>query len=1258
MKCIKCNTEIEKGAKVCPNCGAKVTLNAKRVVAVVLALAVIVSGIAFAGWKVGWFSSQNTDSDISNDGFVFFADSFTDRKITDSSSALAAIGDVADLLGIADVNAEFTDCKVDTVSGNTYYRFYQEYRGIPVYGRSVVVVADGNGNSLMLSGNYVAPTNVSMDDLLSPSYIEHVIGEYIYTNCGTTEYSLQEVGDKLLYLYFDETLQAYRVAYVVQTDITGIGAYDFFVDAQTAEVIKVISLLSNDYDLTNGTVEKVNAKGQIENQELDVYRQYNFYLAADPSRNIELYKMKGSFFWFYSKNTNELEEVKWDISTHLSSNSVEIDALANIEAAYDYYKSVLKHSGTDGKGESTIYIFTDCGFYSDATNIFENNHLYGNASSGSICEDKVTAIYIGKPYDNDYALSANFDVMTHEYTHAVVAFACGLGDSDESSAINEGISDIFGELAEAWKSGSCDWIHGNRHLDHPEATGYPSMLSDISMGNEDFAHGRSTIISHTAYLMFNGISGNNPNFEALTTEDIAQLFYRTLYTLPSNCTFSQFRTLVQNTAEIMYQQGYPGFSYEKVRCVSNAFFQVGIDSATTPVSKEKLVLDIYDVTGQLYDNYTLYVRHSSGAEKKYTEKDVREGIDFPMTGRYEFYIEDNANALNHTNIYVNVIAQGGVTQLPVYTECGLSAIDTPISTTPSSESVQGNNVVPAFLSFHPFDDSKSQFLLSTYEITGGLRETNGKYGAYTNMPDFPFVASITDDFTHDGQMSSLSISMEDAKGGLDKHLAIHVDSASGGSHNYLLSPGNEWAGESIYYYLFKGVDSDYLVEEHLRPFSSSYDENNFYFGKEDGNRTEFIRIVSLTDFSEMKYEFVANMGAKAYTIREDIEPAEGSDTYLTLFAQDGVRYHYDCDAVFDSYEEATDYIKAKLSEIGLFNRIGGATNISESNIVPLFVVHREGIHDTVALSSADTLELTDTLYFGVNPDLSSGMVETAPESSQTSSIFGVWDSIDGEQRMIFTSKGTFAVSYENGIQDADGTAIIIDLQKGERSFGGFTTNGGSIILTIDMQQKSLDYSLSGDSLSIGGLSFRRVEKALANQLVGTWENNDGKFTFDDEGNVTVTHGSNYDCGIYAILSESEIMFNIDDNGASTYDYSVDGKTFSFGNQQYIKNGESSDYNEVTVATNTLVGTWKSDTMDDYYVFKSDGTYEYYAVEVLYQIGQVTTEGLYDIVSTSTIKVYQDMSGGFYSEFTLTDGVLTSSSYSPSDGGYIQYRKVE
>lgn len=66
--------------------------------------------------------------------------------------------------------------------------------------------------------------------------------------------------------------------------------------------------------------------------------------------------------------------------------------------------------------------------------------------------------------------------------------------------------------------------------------------------------------------MWKGIDGSD-TFEALTTEELAKLFYAMLYTLPKDCTFSQFRTLTQHTARTM------NFTEKQLRCISNAFFR-------------------------------------------------------------------------------------------------------------------------------------------------------------------------------------------------------------------------------------------------------------------------------------------------------------------------------------------------------------------------------------------------------------------------------------------------------------------------------------------------------------------------------------------------------------------------------------------------------------------------------------------------------------------------------------------------------------
>ncbi len=646
----------------------------RRVAAVILVLALVIGGAGFAGWKMGWLSLSTSGTAVSEGGFALLTGSFTDRKIMNQESALAAIGDVADILGIENVNAEFSECKADTASGNTYYRFYQEYEGIPVYGRSVVVVADEDGEGLSLSGNYVPVLELNTGATASQEAINSAIQEYFCEQLGVSKIDdlfVEEISANAMCIY--NMGDHSSLAYQLYTEVPHIGCYETLVDAQEPKVLYTYALLQYNYEYEeNGAMDNISANGQEIVQSIDVYRNPECYIMADASRNIEVYKLQGKFWWGYSKNTNEMDEISWVSEEELQEYTNEVDALANVQIAYDYFEENLAHHSTDGNGDATIFIFTDWGFAENAT--LKDKPIYlDNACSDSNIDENWTAICIGLTKNKvDNTQSANLDVVAHEYTHAVIKFACNLGDQDETSAINEGISDVFGELVEEWKNGSCDWVHGNRTIYKPSVNGYAETVSDTSNGTEDYAHGHSTVISHAAYLMSTGVSDAS-NLQALTTEDIAHLFYETLETLPSDCTFSQFRSLTQNMAKIMCEQGR--LTQKQVQCVSAAFFEVGITPATMLVAKE-LALDVYGVDGQLYENYTLYVRHHSDAEKKYAGDTVAtEGISFPTTGTYELVIVDNANLDNRTSVTIQVTDDGGIKKMPVYTECGTAPVE-------------------------------------------------------------------------------------------------------------------------------------------------------------------------------------------------------------------------------------------------------------------------------------------------------------------------------------------------------------------------------------------------------------------------------------------------------------------------------------------------------------------------------------------------------------------------------------------------------
>lgn len=757
MKCKNCGTELWAGQSICPNCGTRTVPEAqgfqrpgdlpgtpagapapktppaqtpqrkKRsrkggVWVAVIAGVLAASGIAVA--VGGLLAGQEKEVAAPP---VLLSGSFTDRAITDQASALAAIGDAADTLGIQDVNAELTDCKEDTVSGNTYYRFQQTYQGIPVYGRSVVVAVDESGNSLSLSGNYMATNgNIHTTPTITQQDTEQAIHQYFSEQFNISEFddiSIEKTSENALCVYNmgGSNCLAYRLKVVLPP----IGCYEVIVDAQKPDVLCANSLIRYDYRYDdNGQMETVSANGQKATQVFDVYSQDGVYYMADTNRNIELYQLENkkkyywswAYLWFANKTvyTGNTFEISWDNTEQPTEYRAEVDALANIQRTYDYYTHELAHKSTDGYGMSTIYLYTNATILDEES----QDDLTNNAASGSDIENNVTQICIGRAKSGQNALSGDLDAMAHEYTHAVVKFACGLDGTDEADAINEGYSDIFGELVEKWETGSCNWIQGRRTIYNPSVNGYAKTVSDTNNGGEDFAHGHSTVISHAAYLMSTGVTDAS-NLQALTAEDIAHLFYETLYTLPVDCTFSQFRSLTQNMAQIMCKQGR--LTPEQVQCVSAAFFEVGIAPATILTTKN-LDLDVYGADGQLYENYTLYVRHHGGAENKYAGETVAaKGITFPTTGEYELVIEDNINFHNRTSVTVQVTDRGGINQMPVYTECGIPFVDTTLE--PIVEPTPEPMPTPPTVSFEWFEqqehDGWQEYAVITARDAGG-----------------------------------------------------------------------------------------------------------------------------------------------------------------------------------------------------------------------------------------------------------------------------------------------------------------------------------------------------------------------------------------------------------------------------------------------------------------------------------------------------------------------------------------------------------
>ncbi len=113
---------------------------------------------------------------------------------------------------------------------------------------------------------------------------------------------------------------------------------------------------------------------------------------------------------------------------------------------YDYFATKFGRDSLDNNGMDLVSSVNVCGSRRCPNNWnnaawFNNQMLYGEGDGSTFSP-----------------LSGDLDVVAHELTHGVTDFTSDLIYRDQSGALNEALSDIFGASAEAWNEGG---INGN-----------------------------------------------------------------------------------------------------------------------------------------------------------------------------------------------------------------------------------------------------------------------------------------------------------------------------------------------------------------------------------------------------------------------------------------------------------------------------------------------------------------------------------------------------------------------------------------------------------------------------------------------------------------------------------------------------------------------------------------------------------------------------------------------------------------------------
>ena len=130
-----------------------------------------------------------------------------------------------------------------------------------------------------------------------------------------------------------------------------------------------------------------------------------------------------------------------------------VDAHYGLSTTWDFYKNVFNRNGIDDQGTSTFAIVHKIDFGASGVAPMADNAFWSPYYFGMVFGDGT----YGTPWANlMYGMKAitEVDITGHELTHGVTEYSAALIYAGQSGGLNEGNSDIFGKMVQAYADGA------------------------------------------------------------------------------------------------------------------------------------------------------------------------------------------------------------------------------------------------------------------------------------------------------------------------------------------------------------------------------------------------------------------------------------------------------------------------------------------------------------------------------------------------------------------------------------------------------------------------------------------------------------------------------------------------------------------------------------------------------------------------------------------------------------------------------------
>ncbi len=253
------------------------------------------------------------------------------------------------------------------------------------------------------------------------------------------------------------------------------------------------------------------------------------------------------------------------------------DAHYAAEMTYDMFDQKLNYTGVDGDSMALISLVH---FGNSVVNAFWNGSWGTFGDGNGVTFSPLTSL----------------DVVGHEFGHGVTGNTAGLIYMDESGALNESYSDIFGAVVEFWGDiATADYFvgedfdlvgNGFRSMSNPNAEGDPDTYfgdnwAPLGGGDNGGVHTNSGVQNYWFYLLSEGGSGTNDNNYNYNVAGVGQntaifIAFRNLrYYLTPSSTYADARKGAVLSATDLY--GECSFAVEETK---NAWRAVGVGTLT------------------------------------------------------------------------------------------------------------------------------------------------------------------------------------------------------------------------------------------------------------------------------------------------------------------------------------------------------------------------------------------------------------------------------------------------------------------------------------------------------------------------------------------------------------------------------------------------------------------------------------------------------------------------------------------------------